>query len=61
VQENVDAMAAIRASGRSEIFDPTPEQIKVWRDAFMPIYKTAESRISKAMIDEALAAVAAKP
>jgi C4-dicarboxylate-binding protein DctP len=56
VQENVDAMAAIRASGKSEIFDPTPAQLQVWKDAFAPIYKSAESRIGKAMIAEALAA-----
>lgn len=58
VEDNAKALAAIRATGKTEIHDPTPAEMKVWRDAMLPVYKTAESRIGKDMIDEALKAVA---
>jgi C4-dicarboxylate-binding protein DctP len=61
IKENADAMAAIRASGKAQFFDPTPEQLQVWKDAFMPIYKSAVARIGKAMIDEALVATGRTP
>ncbi len=54
VQDNVDALAAIKATGKTAIHDPTPDEMKVWRAAMMPVYKSAESRIGKPMIDEAL-------
>ncbi len=56
VQDNVNALAAIRATGKTEIHDPTPAEMKVWRAAMQPVYTSAESRIGKAMIDEALKA-----
>jgi C4-dicarboxylate-binding protein DctP len=54
VDDNVRALAAIKATGKTDIHDPTPAEMKVWRDAMQPIYKSAESRIGKDMIDEAL-------
>ncbi len=55
-QDNIAAMAAIRATGKTAVFDPTPAELQPWKDAMAPVYKSAESRIGKAMIDEALAA-----
>ena len=55
-KENTDALAAIKATGKTEIHDPTPEEQKVWRAAMMPVYKSAEGRVGKAIIDEALKA-----
>ena len=61
VEDNALALAAIRATGKTAIHDPTPAEMKVWRDAMMPTYKAAESRIGKDMIDEALKTVGAAP
>jgi len=58
VEENATALAFIRTTGKTEIHDPTPAEMKAWRDAMLPIYKSAESRIGKDMIDDALKAVA---
>jgi C4-dicarboxylate-binding protein DctP len=55
-KENTDALAAIKATGKTDIHDPTPEEQKVWRAAMMPVYKSAEGRVGKAIIDEALKA-----
>lgn len=60
VKENADSLAAIRATGKTDVHDPTPEELKAWKDAMAPMYKDAESRVGKPIIDEALAAVASK-
>ena len=60
-KENADALAQIKATGKTAIHDPTPEEMKVWRAAMMPVYKTAEGRIGKDMIDEALKATGQSP
>ncbi len=54
VEDNVKALAAIKATGKTDVHDPTPDEMKVWRAAMMPVYKSAESRIGKEMIDEAV-------
>jgi C4-dicarboxylate-binding protein DctP len=56
VQDNVDALAAIRATGKTAIHDPTPEELATWKEAMKPVYTSAESRIGKPMITEALQA-----
>ena len=60
VKENADALAYIRSTGKTAVYDPTPAEVKVWRDAMAPMYKNAESRVGKPIIDEAVAAVANK-
>jgi C4-dicarboxylate-binding protein DctP len=49
-QENVDALAAIKAAGRSEVYEPTKEERDEWMTALVAIYKTAESRVGKDII-----------
>ncbi len=56
VQENVDAMKLMRASGKIDIHDPTPAELKEWQDAMLPVYKTAAARIGQDMIDEMIKA-----
>lgn len=51
LQENVDALAAIKASGKSTVRILTPEETKPWREAMMPVYKWAEARVGKEIID----------
>jgi len=56
-KENADALAAIRATGRTEVHDPSEAEKAEWIAATTPIYDSAAKRVGKAMIDEALAAV----
>ncbi|MBP2295988.1 TRAP transporter substrate-binding protein [Azospirillum rugosum] len=50
-KENDDALAAIKASGKSEIITPTPEQKKALRTALLPVHKEMESRVGKDLIE----------
>jgi C4-dicarboxylate-binding protein DctP len=49
-QENEDALKAIKDTGKSTIHDLTPDQVKLWREALMPTYKAAESRVGKEVL-----------
>ena len=51
VKENDDALAAIRANGKMEVYAPTPEERKAFMDAMAPVYKTVVARVGKEMID----------
>ncbi len=50
-QENVDALAEIKKSGKSEIHVLDAAQRKEWRDAMEPTWAWAESRVGKEAID----------
>jgi C4-dicarboxylate-binding protein DctP len=49
-KENADALAAIIASGKSEVYMPTKEEKALWRKAFLPTYDMVEPRIGKDII-----------
>jgi C4-dicarboxylate-binding protein DctP len=51
-KENDDALAAVKASGKTEIITLTPEQRAAWKKALVPVHKENESRIGKAVIEE---------
>ena len=51
-KENDEAMAAIRASGKTEIIELTPAETAAWRKALQPVYTQVEGRIGKALIQE---------
>jgi C4-dicarboxylate-binding protein DctP len=50
-QENADALAAIKASGKSEVYEPTKEEREEWRQALVATYKSVESRVGKDTIE----------
>ena len=50
-QENDKAMAAVRASGKTEILALNAQQKAEWRKALAPVQKDMESRIGKDTID----------
>src|ERR1051325_9221097 len=50
VKENEDALAEIKASGRSELHYLTPEQKKAWQVAMQPTWQWAEGRVGKEVI-----------
>ena len=45
----VDALDAIRKSGKIEIHEPTKEERQKWMDAMLPVYKTVEPRIDRSV------------
>ncbi|WP_194711674.1 TRAP transporter substrate-binding protein [Noviherbaspirillum soli] len=50
-QENEKAMAAVKASGKTEIYALNDKEKAEWRKALAPVQKDMESRIGKATID----------
>ena len=50
-QENDKAMAAVKASGKTEIYALNDKEKAEWRKALLPVQKDMESRIGKATID----------
>ena len=50
-KENDDGVGKIKASGRVQVYDVTPEEQAALRKALMPVHKEMESRIGKQWID----------
>ena len=53
-QDNEEALAAIKKTGKTEIISLTPEQDEAMRKAMMPVYKDVASRVGQPLIDEFL-------
>ena len=53
-QENEDALAEIKKTGKSEIITLTAEQDAAMRRALEPVYKDVASRVGQPLIDEFL-------
>lgn len=51
LEENLSALEAIKKSGKSTVRFLTAEEAKPWREAMMPVYKWAESRVGKEVVD----------
>ena len=49
-KDNDDALAAIQASGRTEILQLSPAEKAEWRKALLPVHKEMESRIGAPLI-----------
>jgi C4-dicarboxylate-binding protein DctP len=60
VDENVDALAKIKASGRTTLHYLTPEQRKAWFEKLKPIYTEAQAKISKQIVEDLLSAAGLK-
>ncbi len=50
-QENDEALAKIRASGRTEIIELTDAQKADWRRAMQPVYAEMSPRVGKGLVD----------
>jgi len=46
-KENDEALAAVKASGKTEIITLTPAEKNAWKKALLPVHKDNESRIGK--------------
>lgn len=53
-EENAQALEKIKASGKTHLHYLTPAQRKAWVDALKPVYKEAESRAGKQVVDDLL-------
>jgi C4-dicarboxylate-binding protein DctP len=49
-KENEDAMAKVKASGKSEVYVPTKEERAAWKKALVRVHTDMESRIGKETI-----------
>lgn len=49
-QENVQALEAVRKSGKTLIYTPTDAEKAEWRKALLPVQRTMEDRIGKDLI-----------
>jgi len=51
VKENEDALAEIKASGKTTLHTLTPDQQKAWRTAMQPTYQWAKGRVGAEVLD----------
>jgi C4-dicarboxylate-binding protein DctP len=50
-KENADALEAMRKSGKTELYKPTEDEMKAWRDAAKPVREEVASRVGKDLLD----------
>jgi C4-dicarboxylate-binding protein DctP len=50
-RESADAMEAIRKTGMTTIYKPTPQEMDQWRQALLPVHKKMQDRIGKGLLD----------
>ena len=50
-QENDDSLAAMKASGKTEFYQPSKDEIDAWRKALLPVHQEMESRVGKDTIE----------
>jgi C4-dicarboxylate-binding protein DctP len=60
-QENDDAMAKVKASGKSAVYVPTAEERAAWKKALVVVHKEMENRIGKDTILAVYAETGFKP
>jgi C4-dicarboxylate-binding protein DctP len=60
-RENDDALASIRASGKTQIIALTPQEKEAWKRALLPVYGTNEARIGKGIIESVYRETGFKP
>ena len=60
-KENDDALAAVKASGKTEIIALTPQEKDAWKRALLQVHKENESRVSKEIIEAVYKETGFKP
>jgi C4-dicarboxylate-binding protein DctP len=50
-KENDEALAIIKASGKTEVYTPTADELAAWRTALAPVKKEVEGRVGKELIE----------
>ncbi len=59
--DNDDAMAKVKASGKTAIHTPTKDELAAWQKALFPVHQQMESRIGRDTIQAVYAATGFKP
>jgi len=59
-KENADALAAMKASGKIKLHEPTAAELAAWKQALQPVYKAAESRVPQDLVQAIQKEVATK-
>ena len=49
-RESAEAMQAIVKTGKTTIYQPTPQEMTQWRQALLPVHKKMEERIGKELL-----------
>src|SRR5437667_1309037 len=60
-KENEDALAAVKATGKTEIIKLTPQEKDAWKRALLVVHKENESRIGKDIIEAVYKETGFKP
>ena len=60
-KENDDALAAVKASGKTEIITLTPQEKAAWKKASLVVHKENESRVGKETIETVYKETGFKP
>ncbi len=60
-EENDKALAAVKATGKTEILTLTPEAKAAWKKALLPVHREMQSRVGKDTIDEVYKETGFKP
>jgi len=60
-KENDDALAAVKASGKTEIISLSPAEKEAWKKAALAVHKENESRVGKDTIEAVYQATGFKP
>lgn len=60
-KENDDATEAVRKSGRCQVLALTPQERTAWKKAMTPVYREAQARVPKALMDEVFKATGFDP
>jgi C4-dicarboxylate-binding protein DctP len=60
-EENDKALAAVKATGKTEIITLAPDAKAAWKKALLPVHKEQESRVGKETIAEVYKATGFKP
>ncbi|PWV61668.1 C4-dicarboxylate-binding protein DctP [Plasticicumulans acidivorans] len=50
-EENKQALEAIKASGKTHVYEPTAEELKAWRAALLPVHEEVAGRVGKDLIE----------
>ena len=60
-KENDDAVEAVRKSGRCQVLALNAQERAAWKKAMAPVYREAQSRVPKALMDEVFKATGFDP
>jgi C4-dicarboxylate-binding protein DctP len=60
-EENDKALAAVKATGKTEIITLTPDAKAAWKKALLPVHKEQEGRVGKDIIQAVYTATGFKP